>query len=250
MTPSLVAKLCEVMALIPRIEKRGRNEFHQYDYAMEADIVDTIRPLLAERKVFVFPSLVDMTRTDTIVDLKMRWTFEDAESGETRECVFPGSGQDKGDKSAYKALTGSEKYFLLKTFLVATGDDPEKDDTAPRAEAPAAPLPTPPKQPAAVPLMPAYQGPPKTAPVNGGQVWQGQLMNVEARTITSKKTGQTYVIHEFKIALQDGVASAGAGFNEELVDKGKLAVGQMIRAQIVPGQKRGFWNIDSFEVVS
>ena len=75
-------------------------------------------------------------------------------------------------------------------------------------------------------------------------------MSVDAKTITSKKTGQPYVIHEFKISLQDGVMTAGAGFNEELVDKGKLAVGQMIRAQIVPGQKRGYWNIESFEVVS
>ena len=39
----------------------------------------------------------------------------------------PGEAIDKGDKAGYKAFTGALKYYLANTFMVATGDDPEKD---------------------------------------------------------------------------------------------------------------------------
>ena len=34
---------------------------------------------------------------------------------------------------AAQAMTGAEKYILLKTFLIPTGDDPEREDAAPPA---------------------------------------------------------------------------------------------------------------------
>ena len=52
----------------------------------------------------------------------------DAQSGESLSSTIIGSGQDKGDKGPYKAYTGAQKYFLMKTFMIPTGDDPEKDD--------------------------------------------------------------------------------------------------------------------------
>src|SRR5688572_13128409 len=54
-TKSLVTKLAEVMALVHRVPKRGRNEFHKYDYATEADIVEAVRGGLAERGVLLVP---------------------------------------------------------------------------------------------------------------------------------------------------------------------------------------------------
>ena len=37
---------------------------------------------------------------------------------------------DKGDKAGYKAYTGALKYYLANTFMVATGDDVEKENPA------------------------------------------------------------------------------------------------------------------------
>jgi hypothetical protein len=37
-----------------------------------------------------------------------------------------GQAADNGDKALYKAMTGAVKYWLYKTFLVSTGDDPEQ----------------------------------------------------------------------------------------------------------------------------
>lgn len=125
---NLVQKLCQVMAAVERVAKNGRNEFHKYDYAREADIVEAIRGELAQRNLFIFPSVTTHSRTNEITDIMVRWTFCDGDSGEVRDCDIPGTGHDKGDKGVYKALTGSEKYFLMKAFLIPTGDDPEKDE--------------------------------------------------------------------------------------------------------------------------
>jgi hypothetical protein len=131
---NLVQKLCEVMAAVERVAKHGRNEFHKYDYAREADIVEAIRGELASRNLFIFPDVTAHARAGEITDIMVGWTFVDGDSGEERTCHIPGAGQDKGDKGVYKALTGSEKYFLMKAFLIPTGDDPEKESKDERKE--------------------------------------------------------------------------------------------------------------------
>jgi hypothetical protein len=57
----------------------------------------------------------------------MEFKFIDGETGE--ELVFhsEGEGQDAGDKGIYKAITGAQKYALMKAFMIPTGDDPEAD---------------------------------------------------------------------------------------------------------------------------
>jgi ribosomal protein L37AE/L43A len=68
-----------------------------------------------------------------LTTLTMTFTFLDGDSGQELTRPWAGAGTDKEDKGLYKAMTGGEKYFLLKTFLMPTGDDPEKDDDkAPR----------------------------------------------------------------------------------------------------------------------
>jgi len=130
----LVMKLAAIMAVVERIPKRGRNAFHGYDYATEADIVSAIRQELASRHVMLFPAITATQREpvgekgSVLTHVTMEFTFMDGESGETITRPWLGAGTDKEDKGAYKAMTGGEKYFLLKTFLIPTGDDPEHEN--------------------------------------------------------------------------------------------------------------------------
>lgn len=146
---SLVAKLCEAGAAIGWIEKGGYNEFHKYKYATESDIVSALRGELFKRKVFIFPHIIKYSRTPieietmkwsdaekmkvpsvrktAITEMDIEWTFVDGESGEKWTVMVPGVGEDSVDKGLYKAFTGSEKYLLMKSFLLPTGDDPERD---------------------------------------------------------------------------------------------------------------------------
>lgn len=134
---SLVRKMAEVMGEVDRVRKNGRNAFHNYDYATEADIVQAVREGLAKRAVMMFPSITktEWTQvqrakggTERLCTLTVAFTFVDGDSGEERTIEVLGEGQDAGDKATYKGFTGAVKYALLKTFLIPTGDDPEADE--------------------------------------------------------------------------------------------------------------------------
>lgn len=133
---SLVSKLAEVMGEVGRVAKNGRNNFHGYDYATEADISDSVRGGLAARGIMIVPS-VEKTEWEKIpvkggeqklCTLTVCFTVMDGESGESFKLTVIGQGADNSDKATYKAMTGAEKYMLLKLFMIPTGDDPERDD--------------------------------------------------------------------------------------------------------------------------
>lgn len=124
---NLVIKLCEILGEVDRVPKRGRNEFHKYDYVMETDLVEAVRQKLAERNIFLLSSVEELRREDTLTEARIKFTFLDGDSGESLSFYYFGQGDDKGDKGAYKAYTGALKYAIMKNFLVPTGDDPEAD---------------------------------------------------------------------------------------------------------------------------
>lgn len=140
---SLVTKLAEVMAAVERIAKRGRNDHFKYDFATEADIAAAIRKELSSRQVMLIPAVTGEARVvvgktssgaeKALTQIDMLFTFMDGESGEQIERPWKGVGIDSEDKGLYKAMTGGEKYFLLKTFLIPTGDDPERHEKDSRA---------------------------------------------------------------------------------------------------------------------
>ncbi|HYE89524.1 MAG TPA: ERF family protein [Terriglobales bacterium] len=126
---SLVTKLAEVMAEVERVAKRGRNDFHKYDYVTEADIAAAVREHMAARHLMMIPSVESLAwRADgKIATLGVKFTIYDGDTGEMLPFLVYGEGQDSGDKATYKAMTGANKYALLKLFQIPTGDDPERE---------------------------------------------------------------------------------------------------------------------------
>lgn len=142
---SLARKIALIIGKTGNIPKNGRNTFHKYDYVMEADLTRALGPMLSEHKIAFFPSVVEVTETpgkgskgqDTLATVTLEITIVDGESGDTMVVRWRGQGMDSGDKAYYKAYTGAMKYFMMKTFLVDTGDDPEIDQDAAPSRAPA-----------------------------------------------------------------------------------------------------------------
>jgi len=124
---SLVSKLAEVQASIHSIQKSGYNQFQKYSYAEEAAIVSACRVELARRHIMILPAIQQVNREDTLTTIFTEYTIIDGESDERLRFIWAGTGADKGDKGLYKAITGSQKYFLMKMFMMPTGDDAEKD---------------------------------------------------------------------------------------------------------------------------
>lgn len=140
---SLAAKMLKIMGEVGYVQKEGTNSFQNYKYAKEADVVEKVRASLVRHGVFAFGTAIRKeTReytnqkgaTQFLVSVDYHMTFVDAESGERYDAIFSGDGADSGDKGIYKAITGAEKYALLKTFLISTGDDPEKEEPLERAK--------------------------------------------------------------------------------------------------------------------
>ncbi len=133
----LVKKLSEVMKEVKYIQKKGFNAFHKYKYATESDVAEKIREVLAERNVMMIPNMTSHTvrehtnakgKTEYIVTVDMEFKFYDGDTGEEITFNMAGEGQDAGDKAIYKAITGAQKYALMKVFMIPTGDDPEADN--------------------------------------------------------------------------------------------------------------------------
>ncbi len=144
----LYQKIAVVTAAVSRIPKNGENSFHGYKYATESDITDGLRELLMQNGLaFLPPSVLEWQRDETVDNpkvgprtrVKMQFELADTDTGEVYTSQMWGEGQDTGDKGFYKAYTGAVKYFLMKTFLIATGDDPEQDHRQPAQPASSTP---------------------------------------------------------------------------------------------------------------
>lgn len=118
-------KILAVMEGIEKVSKDKKNSFHNYNYASDEAIVGAIREVLIKNGLIVTPSQLECHQTGELTTLAIEYTLLDVDSGEKIVSKVYGQGQDKGDKGVYKAATGAEKYFLLKTFLIPTTDDPE-----------------------------------------------------------------------------------------------------------------------------
>lgn len=141
---ALFKKLLELQKAVVGLTKDKSG--NSYQYVSGDKVLGIIRPKMDELGLILVPEVEDstFTRQDyTLIDnkgnarqkneifcaLKLKFTWIDADSGETLVCHWASSGQNNWDKGLGSALTYGERYFLLKFFHVAT----DKDDVdAPR----------------------------------------------------------------------------------------------------------------------
>lgn len=111
------------------VQKEGQVNFGntKYKYAGEAAFIAALRPVMVKYGVTV--SVMDVETAHQApghVVVKCRYRFNHAISTTGIEVVSLGEGKDSGDKAIPKALTGAYKYALRQTFMLETGDDPDK----------------------------------------------------------------------------------------------------------------------------
>ena len=147
---TLYKKLAAVMGGISRVPKNGINQHFRYKFAQDSDVLDVVRSLLAEQSVAVFVSMTDLVQDGKITRATFEYTLACGDTGATITTRWTGEAADSQDKGINKAATAALKYWLLKTFLISTGD--EDPDAGPAPRRPAAtepePAPEPPPQPA------------------------------------------------------------------------------------------------------
>jgi hypothetical protein len=153
---ALVAAQTDIKAA----HKSGDNKFDRYRYSKLEDFFDAAKPVLAKHglalvignpSVHVLPERAtkaggsehacQVCITATLIHV----------SGEWLRIATYGEGQDRADKSIYKAITGAKKYALAGLLAIPTTDDPEADEQV--------------GQSAAVPARPTWNRLPLQQPV-------------------------------------------------------------------------------------
>ena len=115
------------------LKKGATNTYDKYNYFSEAQYKELFTELFSENGLELkFNEIEYETFTGSEKQSngrmpKLLFVLFDCETGFFETTTITGEGIDKGDKAGYKAYTGALKYYLANTFMVATGDDPEKD---------------------------------------------------------------------------------------------------------------------------
>lgn len=114
-------------------KKSGSNEYDHYTYFSEAQYKELFTELFSKHDLELkfteleYGTFEGQGKQSNGRMPKIEFRLFDCETGFYESTVITGEGMDKGDKAGYKAYTGALKYYLADTFMVATGDDPEKD---------------------------------------------------------------------------------------------------------------------------
>ncbi|HEY6022016.1 MAG TPA: ERF family protein [Candidatus Paceibacterota bacterium] len=139
---SLAEKLNLIAADCAYIQKGSTNEFHKYRYVSAEDLLLKVTASRIKHGVAIMQTRVDAqvipgaegSAPTTLVNFTL--VVSDTENPEDHAsfCAV-GSGQDKGDKGAMKAMTAAHKYAWIMALGIATGDDPEADTSTDKAAA-------------------------------------------------------------------------------------------------------------------
>lgn len=136
---NIYQKLIEVRKTVPYLQKENRGQ--QYQYVSSSQTLSAVRAKMDELGLMLVPRVTGHNvreKTEernggkvtityfTELDIEFCWVNAD-KPDETVTCPWYGQGVDiAGEKGVGKALTYAEKYFLLKTFNIATDkDDPD-----------------------------------------------------------------------------------------------------------------------------
>ena len=138
---TLREKLNKLYEIIDHVEKSKHNKAQGYDYVPAVEVVRAVRKALVELKVYAeinydfvgAPYTIAREKAPTApfsaVNVKCFVKYLDLESDDTSTGSALGTGADLGDKSTYKAMTGSLKYALKNACLAPDERDPEADES-------------------------------------------------------------------------------------------------------------------------
>ncbi len=134
---SVVKKLHQVQAATRSLaaNANGQTGAATYKYVSGAKLLGIIRPKMDEVGLILTQEIVDITntpmtyptkngtKTEMFTSIHLRFTWIDSEDGSTLSNDFFANGMNAWDKGLGSALTYGERYYLMKTFHIATDED-------------------------------------------------------------------------------------------------------------------------------
>ena len=143
--PVLVA-IANVMSSVGAVDKRGKNSFHNYEYATAGDIMHALQKRMASEGLVITANQrkVEFFGNDSVMLVEFGFDVQHTSGDKLDEpLVFSGMAGCKNkngsfdDKAVNKCLVGAMKYFMLHLFKIPTGDyhdaDADGEPVAPQA---------------------------------------------------------------------------------------------------------------------
>lgn len=135
---SLFEKLLAVRKSVTVVKKDATNQHQRFDYVSSAGVLMAIRTAMDHEGVLLVPSIVnreiDSVATKDgahrfVIHLDMKYTWYNCEDPKDKLDVPAYTfGVDTDSKAVGKALTYSEKYFLMRFFNIPSDNmDPDAD---------------------------------------------------------------------------------------------------------------------------
>ena len=128
-TLNIYQRILAVMDEVAYVQKEETKVNNQYTFVSHDAVSAVLHPVLVENGIVVIPSVhewkQDGNRTEATVTVRFVNADKPDDFVEIQAFGFGIDGQDKGPG---KAVSYATKYAMLKTFVLETGDDPERDN--------------------------------------------------------------------------------------------------------------------------
>jgi hypothetical protein len=125
---NIYQRILSVMAEVAYIKKEDKKVNNQYTFVSHDEVSRVLHPMLVKHGIVVTPSVTSWSQDGNRTSADVTVSFVSADKPEDRVDVHSfGFGIDPQDKGPGKAVSYATKYAMLKTFVLETGDDPERD---------------------------------------------------------------------------------------------------------------------------
>lgn len=130
---SIYNKLLQLQKSVKALGKDSKGQ--NYEYVSGSKLLFYVRPKMDELGLLLKQEIISVenhredyqtrngAKSEMFSSVVMRFTWVDAETGETDVNLFHANGMNGWDKGLGSALTYAERYFLLKYFHIASDED-------------------------------------------------------------------------------------------------------------------------------
>lgn len=135
---SLAEAMAWVWGEVRRVKKTGKHPKQGWMFATESDIADLIRQLCSNAGIVIRQTLHEVLEREIgstsngnpihRYTVRVGYTITNGRE-EWPEQMWQGQADDSSDKGMAKALTACRKTFLIATFQVSSGDDPDGQES-------------------------------------------------------------------------------------------------------------------------
>jgi hypothetical protein len=203
----IYAALAKAQAAITPAGKSGENKFDNYSYTKLEDYLKVAQKPLADNGLSLTASVTRITRFDVrttskggkeyVTEVQLTGTLTH-ESGESMTYLMYGEGQDRGDKSIYKAITGARKHLIACVLNIPTTDDPETDSHEESGTDTKVTKNTPPIQQQPPTKQPEPQASATDQQINNAQY--DELVGLLSTCKINKEPWKAFITKKFKVA--------------------------------------------------